>query len=459
MQNPSIIIIDNDLNTRETLKKVLIQEDYRVQAVSSCKDALDRIKSNDRQIVITELKLPDRSGLQILTDIKSISASTPVLIISAHGTIKTAVNAMQQGAADFIPKPFSNESILLSVKKAANGLKKKFLDCPKYEKTLNLLKNKELISKNPEMISLKKYAKSIANSNASVLIMGESGTGKELLATYIVRNSGRNKHPYIAMNCAALPDNLAESELFGYEKGAFTGAFQTRIGKFEQADPGTLLLDEISELSLSLQAKLLRVLQEKVVDRLGGRQLIPVDVRMISTCNVDLKKAVEKGRFRKDLFYRINVIPITIPPLRKRKEDIVLLSEHFINKHCQYNDKRIDAISPDAIDYLCLHEWPGNVRELENVIERAVLIAEQKIILPDHIFIEKSSHFDNEEDEYSVGTTVREMEKSLIYKTLQHVNENRTHAAQLLGISIRTLRNKLREYQNENMQVDEPMLK
>jgi DNA-binding NtrC family response regulator len=459
MQNPSIIIIDNDLNTRETLKKVLTQEDYRVQAVNSCKEALDRIKPNDRQIVITELKLPDRSGLQVLTDIKSISASTPVLIISAHGTIKTAVNAMQQGAADFIPKPFSNQSILLSVKKAVNGLKKSFLDIPKYEKTLNLWKNKELISKNSEMISLKKYAKSIANSNASVLIMGESGTGKELLATYIVRNSGRDKHPYIAMNCAALPDNLAESELFGYEKGAFTGAFQTRIGKFEQADHGTLLLDEISELNLSLQAKLLRVLQEKVVDRLGGRQLIPVDVRVISTCNVDLKKAVEKNRFRKDLFYRINVIPITIPPLRKRKEDIVLLSEYFIDKHRQYNNKRIDAISPEAIDYLCLHEWPGNVRELENVIERAVLIAEQEIILPEHIFIEKSSHFDNTEDEYSVGTTVREMEKNLIYKTLQHVNDNRTHAAQMLGISIRTLRNKLREYQNENMQVDEPMLK
>jgi DNA-binding NtrC family response regulator len=459
MQNPSIIIIDNDLNARETLEKVLKQEEYKVQVVSSCKDALDSIKSNNRQIVITELKLSDRSGLQVLTDIKSISAATPVLIISAHGTVKSAVKAMQRGAADFIPKPFSNESILLSVKKAVNRLRKNVLDNPKHEKALNLWKNKELVSKNSEIISLKKYAKSIANSNASVLIMGESGTGKELLAAYIVRYSGRDKHPYISMNCAALPDNLAESELFGYEKGAFTGAFQKRIGKFEQADRGTLLLDEISELSLSLQAKLLRVLQEKVVDRLGGSHQIPVDVRIISTCNVDLKKAVEGGRFRKDLFYRINVIPITIPPLRKRKEDIVLLSEYFIDKHRQYNNKKIDAISPDAIDYLCLHEWPGNVRELENVIERAVLIAEQKIILPEHIFIEKSSYFDNKEDDYSVGTTVKEMEKSLICKTLKHVNENRTHAAQLLGISIRTLRNKLREYQNENMQVDEPMVK
>ena len=459
MLNPSIIIIDNDLNTRETLKKVLIQEEYRVCAVSSCKDALDNIKSNNHQIVITELKLPDSSGLQVLTDIKSISPSIPVLIISAYGTIKTAVNALQQGAADFISKPFSNQTILLSVKKAVTGLRKNSLDNPKHEKALNLWQNKKLISKNSEMISLKKYAKSIANSSASVLIMGESGTGKELLAAYIVRNSGRDKHPYIAMNCAALPDNLAESELFGYEKGAFTGAFQKRIGKFEQADRGTLLLDEISELSLPLQAKLLRVLQEKVVDRLGGRQLIPVDTRIISTCNIDLRKAVKEERFRKDLFYRINVIPITIPPLRKRKEDIALLCEHFINKHCQCNNKKIEGISQDAIDYLCLHEWPGNVRELENVIERAVLIAEHKIILPEHIFIEKSSHFDNTEEKYSVGTTVKEMEKSLIYKTLQHVNENRTHAAQMLGISIRTLRNKLREYQNENMQVDEPMLK
>jgi len=459
MQNPSIIIIDEDLKTIETLQTLLSTDGYRIQTACTANDALKLFKSHNHQLVITDLKLPDCFGLQILNDIKAISSSTPVLILSAHGTIEIAVKAMQQGAADFLLKPFSNESVIASVKKNINRHDKNFYKLNSHSNPSDQWQTKKLITKNAEMISLKKYAKSIAKSNASVLIQGESGTGKELLAAYIVHHSGREKQPYIAMNCAVLPDNLAESELFGHEKGAFTGAFQKRIGKFEQAHRGTLLLDEISELSLQLQAKLLRVLQEKVVDRLGGKQSIPVDTRIISTCNVNLKLAVKDGSFRKDLYYRINVIPLTILPLRKRKEDIPILSRYFISKHCYYNKKKIDGVTSDALEYLCSHEWPGNVRELENVIERAVLITEQKTIIPEHLLIEENFNDHNKEVDYSVGTTVRDMEKSLIFRTLQHVNENRTHAAQLLGISIRTLRNKLREYQGESLKEDEPALR
>jgi DNA-binding NtrC family response regulator len=459
MHKPSIIIIDEDLKTRETLQALLSTEGYRIQTACTANDALKLFKSYSHQLVITDIRLPDSSGLQILCNIKAISPSTPVLILSAHGTIEIAVKSIQQGAADFLLKPFSSESILASVKKNIDKNNTNFYQSNSFSNLPNQWQAKKLITKNAELISLKKYARSIAKSNASVLIQGESGTGKELLAAYIVHHSGRENQPYIAMNCAVLPDNLAESELFGHEKGAFTSAFQKRIGKFEQAHHGTLLLDEISELSLKLQAKLLRVLQEKIVDRLGGKRSISIDTRIISTSNISIKQAVKDGSFRKDLYYRINVIPLTILPLRKRKEDIPILSEYFINKYCYYNRKKINGITPDALEYLGSHEWPGNVRELENVIERAVLVAEQKTIIPEHLLIEDNFYDQNREVAYSAGTTVRDMEKSLIFKTLQHVNENRTHAAQLLGISIRTLRNKLREYQSESLKEDEHVLR
>jgi DNA-binding NtrC family response regulator len=459
MQNPSIIIVDKDKKTKKVLQALLSKEGYKIQTACTASEALKLFKLYNHQLVIADIKLSDCSGLQILNNIKAISSSTPVLILSSHGTIEIAVKAMQQGAADFLSKPFSNESIIVSVKEHINRQGENIYKLNTNSNPSDRWRTKKLITNNAEMISLKKYAKNIAKSNASVLIQGESGTGKELLAAYIVHHSGREKQPYIAMNCAVLPDNLAESELFGHEKGAFTGAFQKRIGKFEQANHGTLLLDEISELSLKLQAKLLRVLQEKIIDRLGGKQSVQVDTRIISTCNVDLKRAVRDGSFRKDLYYRINVIPFTILPLRKRKDDIPMLCEYFISKYCYYNKKKIDGITPDALEYLNSHEWPGNVRELENVIERAVLIAEEKTIIPEYLMIEKNFSDNNKEVVYSVGTTVKDMEKKLIFRTLRHVNENRTHAAQLLGISIRTLRNKLREYQAESLKESELALR
>jgi transcriptional regulator with PAS, ATPase and Fis domain len=294
-------------------------------------------------------------------------------------------------------------------------------------------------------------ARRVADSTATVLIQGESGTGKELLARFIHQHSRRHSGPFVAMNCAALPEQLAESELFGYEKGAFTGATHVRMGKFELAHQGTLLLDEISEMPLSLQVKLLRVLQEKEVDHIGGCQPIPVDVRIVTTTNRDLREMVSKSEFREDLYYRLRVIPITIPPLRERKDDLELLGGFFIEKFCPPNRMPRPQFTREALKQLVDYSWPGNVRELENTVQRALLISDGPHIAPAHLLLDRDLNGPTIVEKSSlVGMTVREMEQRLIGQTLKHVNHNRTYAAKMLGISIRTLRNKLREYQGSD---------
>jgi DNA-binding NtrC family response regulator len=452
-QTDSILIVEDDRRNSKALSELLQNHGFSVNSVTDGRDALIRFKTQPHQLIIANLILPIISGLELLKAIKAISPTTPVLIMAGQkGSIQSAVEAMQEGASDFLLIPFSSESMLLSVKKAL------FNYTPLRANPSDLCRGhgfryrQELITINSKVIKLLESAKNIARSNSTVLIQGESGTGKELLAAYIVQCSGRSNQPYVAMNCAALPDNLAESELFGHEKGAFTGAFQRQIGKFEQADKGTILLDEISELSLALQAKLLRVLQEKVVDRLGGTKPVAIDTRVIATCNVDLKKAVETGRFREDLYYRINVLPFNIPPLRERADDIAVLADHFIQKISGQNGKWVEKISDAALTCLKSRQWKGNVRELGNVIERAVLVADGTTILPDHLLLDADRSEVSQDNSPLVGTTVKDMEKTLIFKTLEHVNENRTHAAKLLGISIRTLRNKLKEYRAESLQ-------
>ena len=316
------------------------------------------------------------------------------------------------------------------------------------------IKVKKIITTDENLLNILKTAKNIASSNATVLIQGESGTGKELLASFIHRHGKGKKDPYVAVNCAALPDSLAESELFGHEKGSFTGAVVRKMGKFEMAGRGTIVLDEISEMTLPLQAKILRVLQEKEIDRVGGKKTVPIHARVIAISNIALKKAVKKGRFREDLFYRVNVVALTIPPLRQRRGDISLLAEHFLHKHCKNNNIKIPNLSDKAMSILLKHEWRGNIRELENTMERAVLLGEGEVILPENLYLEESD-FDEFTDNtkknipLQAGITVKDMEKKLIVKTLEDVNDNRTQAAELLGISIRTLRNKLREYRQE----------
>ena len=448
---PPILIVDAQPEVRTEIGQSLSRVGFPVEVASDGREALDRFKALKYSLIIADDQVPGVGGLEMLNSIKKISPQIPVVIMTANGSVHNAVAAMQAGACDYILKPFLPEVLESTVKKAVGSSVGNGPDRSEAGSDGHQSADKEIITRNPELLAILRQAKSIAPSKATVLIQGESGTGKELLAAYIHRCGQRPEAPYVALNCAALPDTLAESELFGHEKGSFTGAVGRKIGKFELAKNGTVVLDEIGEMPLPLQAKLLRVLQEKEIDRIGGAHPIPIDARVIAISNVDLKKAIAAGKFREDLYYRINVIPLTLPPLRQRKDDIVLLARHFMEKYSRLNRKNVVGLGEAAVEMLLKHSWNGNVRELENIIERAVLISSGEHILPENLLMEPSESGAQApaEPDLKVGITVRDMEKDLIFRTLEKVNDNRTHAADLLGISIRTLRNKLREYKEE----------
>jgi DNA-binding NtrC family response regulator len=446
-----ILVVDEHPDIRTEVSQNLNSAGFQVEAVSSGSEAFERFGLASYSLVISDEKISGINGLDLLSSVKKISPHIPVIIMTANGSVHNAVGAMQAGAADYLLKPFSAESLEKTVKRAiersnGNGGFQSFTE--KFDRPPA---GKEIITRNQKMLDILKQARGVAPSNATVLIQGESGTGKELLAAYVHQHSRHPEASYVALNCAALPDTLAESELFGHEKGSFTGAVGRKIGKFELADKGTVVLDEISEMPLPLQAKLLRVLQEKEVDRIGGTRPVPIDARVVAISNVDLKTAVADGKFREDLYYRINVIPLIIPPLRERKDDIESLTQHFVEKFNLANHKKVAAIDPEALNMLLGHGWKGNVRELENVIERAVLIGEGPSVLPEHLLMDSSENNVQSPDRFEVkaGCTVKQMEKQLIFQTLNEVDDNRTQAAELLGISIRTLRNKLHEYKQE----------
>lgn len=446
LKEGQILVIDDEESMRLALTEALVKSGHAVDSVPNGCDALKKVCSTPFKLVITDERMPSMDGLTVLQEIKKRFPRIPVIMITAYGTVQNAVEAMRRGAADYLLKPFSFEQLDAVVKRAlaggnGNGT---YLG--------NDQKRREIVTQNREMQRLIGLAKSIALSNSTVLIQGESGTGKELFARYIHQHSEQRDKNLVAVNCAAIPENLLESELFGYEKGAFTGAAQRRMGKFELANGSTILLDEVSEMGPQLQAKLLRVLQEFEIDRVGGKESIPINVRVIATTNVNLKAAVEEGKFREDLFYRLNVIPLKIPPLRERREDIAFLVEHFIKKHSVKCKKAAPRISPEAIELLREHDWRGNVRELENVIERTVLLHQDDVLLPAHLVTEEI----NGSKEAGAGASrgagsVKAMEKELIFKTLNELEGNRTHAAKALGISIRTLRNKLSEYKKQTV--------
>jgi len=456
-----ILIVDDDPSMRLALSEPLESCGYDVESADNGADALQKFQAQSFEVVVTDMRMPHLGGMDVLKGVKKLSSQTPVILITAYGTVSTAVEAMKEGASEFIMKPFSLDDLQGVVKNVlASAVPMTEEEVPA---AMPVSPEADIISQAENVGSLLALMRSIAKSKSSVLIQGESGTGKELFARYIYRHSTRKNRPFIAINCAAIPHHLLESEMFGYEKGAFTGAVQRKPGRFELADGGTLLLDEIGEMDIQLQAKLLRVLQESEVDRLGGREPISVDVRIIATTNADLKKGIEEKKFREDLFYRLNVIPIHIPPLRERKGDVALLSDYFLKKYSQISEKKKPVLSPEAMRILNVYHWPGNVRELEHVIERSVLICDGEVILPEHLYMEGpirplpeefGAATDSVPDldvktESQLPVTLKEMEKNMIFAALSRVNGNRTKASQLLGISVRTMRNKLQEYEAE----------
>jgi two-component system response regulator FlrC len=463
-----VLVLDDDPGVRLALFETLKQAGYSVSAVSDADDALALCKENPPSVIISDVRMPGKTGLEFFEALTALKLNIPVILISGHGTIDSAVEAMRGGVFDYLVKPFSPSSLISAVHRAmksslyfngpktmplAPGFAKQDPVFPQPPAQKDELK-KPIATQDPGLLKLLKLAEVVAASQATILIEGESGTGKELFARFIHHQSPRALHPFIAINCAAVPEGLLESELFGYEKGAFTGALSRKIGKFEQAHSGTLLLDEVGEMALTLQAKLLRVIQEREVDLLGGRAPVTIDIRVIATTNRSLWEEVKAGRFREDLYYRLNVFPLRLPPLRNRITDIPLLSNYFLRRGSAKYQKPILQLSPETLSILTSRKWQGNVRELENVMERAILLSENGIILPEHLMFDEEKSENQPCSSNSTGT-VWEAERTLILETLEKTKANRTHAAKLLGISIRTLRNKLNEYRDRPNEVKE----
>ena len=484
ISNP-ILIVDDEVEMRIAMSETLKHCGYPVELSHNAIDALKKYKENDYSMVITDMTMPKRSGLELLKDIKRLDSAKPVIMATAYATVETAVEAMKHGAFDYIKKPIDFDSFLFLVERALafkghTGSMVPLEGEPKPVKGRVTETSKEIVTQNQEMLNLLDVTKNISKSKATVLIQSESGTGKELLAHYIHDHSERAGKPFVAVNCAALPDTLLESELFGYKKGAFTGANQDHRGKFEQAHTGTILLDEISEMALPLQAKLLRVLQEHEIDKVGGKEPIQVDVRVVATTNRGMLEMVESGKFREDLYFRLNVIPLALPALRERMDDLPVLVEHFLDKHSRLNKRERPTVSPETMAILRDYRWRGNVRELENVVERALLLCDGKEIKPHNLLMhsqmgkqsinqdlarattsqptsESAEEISESKDSalgIEVGMSMKEAEKKLIFETLRETGGNRTKAAKILGISIRTLRNKLNEYRAEGEDIE-----
>ncbi len=431
---------------------------FLVDAVPEGSSTLNYLEEQKPAVVVADEATPGFNAVDFLKQASEKPGGLPkTIIITADPVVEYAVSLIQHGAMDYLIKPVDLRQLELSVKKSLAAAVAQVPAASGLEKDSRVRhKSVQIITKDPKMENLLALAAKVADSSASVLIQGESGTGKELLARFLHEKSSRSHQPFIAVNCAALPENLLESELFGHEKGAFTGALARKAGKFELADKGTLFLDEITEMQFHLQSKLLRVLQEKVVDRVGGIQSVDVDVRVIATTNRDARAAVENQTFREDLFYRLNTIPLIIPPLRKRLRDIRPLCDFFIKKYCRIDGRSVKGLTEEVSAILYSHPFPGNVRELENIIHRAVLLADAELITPADLLMEGYDIPADTDDpnaeippaaDLSAGS-LKEMEQKMIFRTLDQTEGNRTHAAKILGISVRTLRNKLNEYKD-----------
>ncbi len=452
MSRRKILIADDEPLIRHFLKEILTRKNYDVTTAKDGNIAISLLEKDNFDLIITDMKMPHKDGMEVLQYVKNTKKTpTVVIIMTAFASVENAVEAMKHGAFNYLIKPFSPETIETIIEKADEHLSL----IKENEFFLNEMKSSyPIIAKSFQIKKILENVKNIAKSNASVFISGESGTGKEVIAQAIHSNSLRSHKPFVKVNCAAIPESLIESEFFGYEKGAFTGAEIRKEGRFEIAHKGTILLDEITEIPILLQPKLLRAIQEQEFERVGGIKSIKTDVRIISTTNRKIKDVIDKNYFREDLFYRLNVIPIHLPPLRERKDDIIPLAEHFLNHFCIENHKKKKQLSFKAKNKLLNYFWPGNVRELCNIIERTVVMDKEEIVEDYHIHLDTfqgESPLEKPPIDNFIGTTLAEAEKQLILATLKKEKNNRTRTAKTLGLNIRTLRNKLNKYKIEKV--------
>jgi DNA-binding NtrC family response regulator len=442
----SVMVVDDEPGIRTALRANFLRHGWRVETASCVREAVRNVEHRDFNLIVTDMRMPDGTGMEVMRAARKSSPDTAVILLTAHGSVPDAVTAMRDGALDYLTKPIPFDRL----QSAAAQLVHRVIQAsaPADDSACS-----EIIGRSPLLTRSLQRARAAAGAGADVLVEAESGTGKELLARYIHDCSARCDKAFIAVNCAAVPETLLESELFGHGRGAFTGAVATRPGKFELADGGTILLDEIGEMPLNLQPKLLRVLQEREFERLGEAATVQVDIRVIATTNVSLATMVERGQFRADLYYRLNVIPLTLPPLREREEDIPVLARHFAEKYAAQHKAQCPNLLPDFLERLQSHTWPGNIRELANFMRRVVTLAGTSTL--DSNCFEREFHGHDAlkeavqpavKKEPPAGTPIWQVEKIHLEKTLALTNGNRTHAAEMLGISLRTMRNKIREY-------------
>jgi DNA-binding NtrC family response regulator len=453
-----VLVIDDEVNAANALETLLRQDGYEVTKAPDARTGLQLLETFDADVVLTDLRMPGMDGLDLLVKVKELRPETMVLLMTAYGTVKTAVQAMKLGAEDYMGKPIDVDELEIVLQRA---IEKKALR----DETQNLRERLDhkynldnLVGESPEMLAAFKTVRQVAPSSATVLLLGESGTGKELFAQALHQNSPRRNKAFVKVACAALPETLLESELFGHEKGSFTGALFTRAGRFEMANGGTLFLDEIGDISPTVQVKLLRFMEEREFERVGGNKTYKVDVRIVCATHRDLPKRVEEGAFREDLYYRLNVIQIHIPALRERGSDIAVLAHHFLRKYAEANGKDIRSISDAALARLLRHSWAGNVRELENAIERAVVLAETPVLDEAHFpTLRRTDTAPSASPGGGVripGSTLAELEREAILRTLEAVSGSTSRAAEMLGISPRKIQYKLKEYEDGTAVVD-----
>ena len=446
-----ILLVDDEPHVLELLSVALEDEGYRILVANNGKETLAQVKKEEPQVVLLDIRMPDLDGVEVLRQIKEINKATSVIMMTAYGAMDTVVEAIQLGAYDYLTKPLDLKKVKVLIRRAleAQELTQEVTSLRSKLKEKYQLEN--IVGKHPRMLEVYKMIARVMDNKATVLIIGETGTGKEMVARAIHFNGLLKDGPFVAIDCASLPSDLLESELFGHEKGAFTGAITQKIGKFERADKGSLFLDEIGNLTLATQVKLLRFLQEKKIERVGGTKPIELDVRIITATSLDLEKAVKEGSFREDLYYRLNVVAIPLPPLRERRDDIPLLGEHFLQKYESESKGKVKHVAPETMDLLMRYHWPGNVRELENVIERAIVIGKTSAILVEDLplRIQKVAHtsvLDISPEKIPFEQRVENFEKKLIIDALEKANWIQTRAAKLLGTSRSIVRYKMKKY-------------